>query len=143
LEWLDSEGRIEEARALYRDNSFFRALVENSMQSMMKSDFRLTAHLENDAQFGGIWSMVRDEYELTKRWVLDIAGQQSLMERNPHIKESIGLRDDIIRPLLVIQHFALGQLATGDESSKWEADVLKRLVVRSMFGIINASRNAV
>ena len=29
------------------------------MQSMMKSDFRLTAHLENDAQFGGIWSMVR------------------------------------------------------------------------------------
>lgn len=143
LEWLDSEGRIEEARALYRDNSFFRALVENSMQSMMKSDFRLTAHLENDAQFGGIWSMVRDEYELTKRWVLDIAGQQSLMERNPHIKESIGLRDDIIRPLLVIQHFALGQLANGDDSSKWEADVLKRLVVRSMFGIINASRNAV
>ena len=94
----------------------------------MKSDFRLTAHLENDAQFGGIWSMVRDEYELTKRWVLDIAGQQSLMERNPHIKESIGLRDDIIRPLLVIQHFALGQLANDDESSKWEADVLKRLV---------------
>ena len=87
--------------------------------------------------------MVRDEYELTKRWVLDIAGQQSLMERNPYIKESIGLRDDIIRPLLVIQHFALGQLANSDESSKWEADVLKRLVVRSMFGIINASRNAV
>ena len=65
------------------------------------------------------------------------------MERNPHIKESIGLRDGIIRPLLVIQHFALGELAKGADASKWEADVLKRLVVRSMFGIINASRNAV
>lgn len=142
LEWLDGEGRLEEARALYRDNSFFRALVENSMQSMMKSDFRLTAHLEHDAQFGGIWTMVRDEYERTKQWVLDISGQQALMERNPHIKESIGLRDDIIRPLLVIQHFALGQMAKTGESA-WDAEVLKRLVVRSMFGIINASRNAV
>ena len=142
LEWLESEGRLDEARALYRDNSFFRALVENSMQSMMKSDFRLTAHLEQDAQFGGIWTMVRDEFERTKRWVLEISGQQSLMERNPHIKESIGLRDDIIRPLLVIQHFALGQMAK-TEGSAWDAGVLKRLVVRSMFGIINASRNAV
>ncbi len=142
LEWLEGEGRLDEARALYRDNSFFRALVENSMQSMMKSDFRLTAHLEQDAQFGGIWTMVRDEFERTKRWVLEISGQQSLMERNPHIKESIGLRDDIIRPLLVIQHFALGQMAK-TEGSAWDAEVLKRLVVRSMFGIINASRNAV
>ena len=108
----------------------------------MKSDFRLTAHLEQDAQFGGIWTMVRDEFERTKRWVLEISGQQSLMERNPHIKESIGLRDDIIRPLLVIQHFALGQMAKTEESA-WDPEVLKRLVVRSMFGIINASRNAV
>jgi phosphoenolpyruvate carboxylase len=87
--------------------------------------------------------MVRDEYQHTKKWVLEISGQQSLMERNPHIKESIGLRDDIIRPLLVIQHFALGQLARGEGASDWDGEVLKRLVVRSMFGIINASRNAV
>jgi len=66
-----------------------------------------------------------------------------LMERNPHIRESIALRDDIIRPLLVIQHFALGQLASKEGASDWDAKVLKRLVVRSMFGIINASRNAV
>ena len=113
------------------------------MQSMLKSDFRLTAHLEQDEQFGGIWTAIRDEYELTKRWVLFISGQSSLMERNPHIRESIGLRDDIIRPLLVIQHFALGQLAQGSRDSDWSDDVLERLVVRSMFGIINASRNAV
>jgi len=143
LQWLEDQGRIEEASDLYRDNAFFRALVENSMQSMLKSDFRLTAHLEHDEQFGGIWTSIRDEYELTKRWVLFISGQSSLMERNPHIRESIGLRDDIIRPLLVIQHFALGQLAQGSRDSDWSDDVLERLVVRSMFGIINASRNAV
>ena len=143
LEWLDSEGRIEDASALYRDNAFFRALIENSMQSMMKSDFRLTAHLEADPQFCGIWTMIRDEFERSKKWVLFISGQSTLMERNPHIRESIALRDDIIRPLLIIQHFALGQLAAKEESTNWDAKVLNRLIVRSMFGIINASRNAV
>jgi phosphoenolpyruvate carboxylase len=65
------------------------------------------------------------------------------MERNPHIRESIALRDGIIRPLLVIQHFALGEIERARGTSEWDEEVLKRLVVRSMFGIINASRNAV
>jgi len=34
-------------------------------------------------------------------------------------------------------------LASKEGASDWDAKVLKRLVVRSMFGIINASRNAV
>lgn len=143
LAHLDSLGRLQEAADLYDSNSFFRALVENSMQSMVKSDFRLTAHLENDAQFGGIWRCIREEYMRTKQYVLQITGQSELMERNPHIRESISLRDGIIRPLLVIQHFALGEIERARGTSEWDEEVLKRLVVRSMFGIINASRNAV
>jgi phosphoenolpyruvate carboxylase len=143
LAHLDSAGRLQEATELYANNSFFRALVENSMQSMVKSDFRLTAHLENDERFGGIWKMIQEEFLRTKRYVLQITGQKELMERNPHIRESIALRDGIIRPLLVIQHFALGEIDRLKEKGDWDEEVLKRLVVRSMFGIINASRNAV
>ena len=113
------------------------------MQSMVKSDFRLTAHLENDERFVGIWKMIQEEFLRTKRYVLQIKGQKELMERNPHIRESIALRDGIIRPLLVIQHFALGEIDRLKEKGDWDEEVLKRLVVRSMFGIINASRNAV
>ena len=79
----------------------------------------------------------------TKQYVLQITGQSELMERNPHIRESIALRDGIIRPLLVIQHFALGEIERAHGTGEWDEEVLKRLVVRSMFGIINASRNAV
>jgi len=53
------------------------------------------------------------------------------------------LRDGIIRPLLVIQHFALSHLAEEPSALSWDPEVMRRLVVRSMFGIINASRNAV
>lgn len=143
---LESVGRLEEVSELYRDNLFFQALIENSMQSMVKSDFRLTQHLKDDPKFGGLWQMIHEEYQRTRTLVLRISGQNDLMERNPQIKESIALRDGLIRPLLVIQHFALGELdthrsETGD--SQWDPEVLRRLVVRSMCGIVNASRNAV
>ena len=143
LNEMNNMGRLDEVASLYQSNAFFRALVENSMQSMVKSDFRLTAHLEQDPQFGDIWSRIKAEYELTKALVLKISGQSHLMEKHPHIRESIALRDGIIRPLLVIQHFALAQLTRNEEERGLDAEVLKRLVIRSMFGIINASRNAV
>lgn len=143
LNEMKMQGRLDEVAALYQSNAFFRALVENSMQSMVKSDFRLTAHLAKNEQFGDIWNRIQTEYELTKALVLQISGQSGLMERHPHIRESIALRDGIIRPLLVIQHFALAQLTRPEEERELDAEVLKRLVVRSMFGIINASRNAV
>ena len=143
LEAMESAGRLDEVRRLYEENLFFRSLIENSMQSMVKSDFRLTAHLENDPTFGGIWCQIYEEYQRTERLVLIVSGQSSLMERNPHIKESIGLRDGVIRPLLVIQHFALTCLAERELNKDWDPEVMRRLVVRSMFGVINASRNAV
>ena len=143
LEAMEKAGRLDEVSRLYEQNLFFRSLIENSMQSMVKSDFRLTAHLANDPTFGGIWNQIQEEYQRTERLVLAISGQDTLMQRNPHIKESIALRDGIIRPLLVIQHFALFHLAQQTFSEEWDPEVMRRLVVRSMFGIINASRNAV
>ena len=145
LEALESEGRLEEAAALYERNAFFRALVENSMQSMLKCDFRLTAHLAHHPEFGALWNAIHDEFQRTKRLVLAISGQSELMERNPAIRESIGLRDSLIKPLLVIQHFALMKRAGGQgaQANGWEEETLRRLIIRSMFGIINASRNAV
>ncbi|MGB0170608.1 MAG: phosphoenolpyruvate carboxylase [Flavobacteriales bacterium] len=139
---LKKEGRLEEAAALYRDQPLFAALLENSMQSMRKCNFALTAHLEQDERFGDLWCKVREEFELSRKLILRIAGQTELMERAPAIAESIDLREGIILPLLVIQQAALQWL---DDQGDAPADrsVLEKLIVRTMFGIINAGRNAV
>ena len=139
---LEKEGRLEEAAALYRDQPLFAALLENSMQSMRKCNFALTAHLEQDERFGDLWCKVREEFELSRKLILRIAGQTELMERAPAIAESIDLREGIILPLLVIQQAALQWL---DDQGDAPADrsVLEKLIVRTMFGIINAGRNAV
>ena len=145
LEALDREGRLDEAAGLYRRNAFFRTLVENSMQSMTKCDFRLTAHLSDHPTFGGLWNTVHEEFERTRVLVLAITGQAHLMETVPAIKESIRLRDSIIQPLLVIQQFALTEMdrQRRGELSSWSPDMLRKLIIRTMYGIVNASRNAV
>lgn len=142
LEALEREGRLEEAADLYRDQPLFAALVENSMQSMRKCNFDLTAHLENHPEFGDLWKTVRDEFDRTRRLLLAIAGQSDLMERSPDIAASIDLRESIILPLLVIQQAAL-QWVDGQGQAPAEKEVLEKLVVRTMFGIVNAGRNAV
>ena len=130
---------------MYRRNAFFRTLVENSMQSMTKGDFRLTAHLSDHPSFGGLWNTVHEEFERTRVLVLAITGQTELMETVPAIKESIRLRDSIIQPLLVIQQFALTEMdrQVRGEASSWSPDMLRKLIIRTMYGIVNASRNAV
>ncbi len=142
LQALQAEGRLEEAAALYREQPLFAALIENSMQSMRKCNFALTAHLEDDPRFGDLWKNVKAEFEQTRDLLLHITGQSQLMERSPAIAESIDLRESIILPLLVIQQAAL-QWLDGQGHPPAEKEVLEKLVVRTMFGIVNAGRNAV
>jgi phosphoenolpyruvate carboxylase len=120
---------------------FFRTLIENSMMSMLKSFFPLTKYIADDAEFGEMWLMIYNEFELTRNLVLELSGSNELMEEDKAGRTSILMRDKIALPLLTIQQYALNQLHSlnGDGSMK---EVYEKLVTRSMFGIINAARNS-
>jgi phosphoenolpyruvate carboxylase len=61
-----------------------------------------------------------------------------LMGDNPVIRTSIEIRERIVLPLITIQQYAIQtMLETGEPSEN-----LQKLILRSMFGIINAARNA-
>ena len=108
---------------------------------MCKTFFPLTAYMAHDAKYGAFWSQLSEEFERTKKWVLTISGQPELLSNNPGIKASIALRENIVLPLLVIQQYALITLREKDISDK-ERAVLEKLIVRSLYGNINASRNS-
>ena len=86
--------------------------------------------------------MVKSEFDQTQTLLLRITGQQQLMERSPAIAESIDLRESIILPLLVIQQSGL-QWLDGQGDAPASKAALEKLIVRTMFGIVNAGRNAV
>ena len=137
--------RLKRVIKLFDQSRFFRTLVFNSMMSLTKSFFDLTSYMKDDEEFGEFWQMIYDEYALTKSLLLEITGFNTLMEYEPAGKASIKVREDIALPLLTIQQFALqkvNQLYKEKDIDQKDLKILEKLVVRSLFGNINASRNS-
>ena len=113
--------------------------------SLTKSFFGLTAYMQNDKRFGDFWNLIHQEYSLTKEMILKLTGFEELMENEPAGKASIKIREEIVQPLLTIQQYALmtilnsKDLESMDESTK---ELYEKMVTRSLFGNINASRNS-
>lgn len=138
---LIDAGRIDELQATYRENRFFRALVDNSMQSLSKATFDVTRHLADDPRFGGIWRTLEAEYRRTRDALLAVAGATDLLPDSPGTRTSIAIRESIILPVIAIQQYALSQLRTLKDDDR--RDIARRIVVKSMAAIINAGRNSV
>ena len=135
---LKDEGRIEEVKDLFRNSDFFKTLVLNSMMAMNKSYFPLTYYMKNHPKFGAFWQVLFSEYELSKEMMFEITGFHSLMEEEPVGRKSVKIREKIVLPLLSIQQYALMRL----QKNEGDRVTLEKLVTRSLFGNINASRNS-
>ena len=135
---LKDEGRIEEVKDLFRNSDFFKTLVLNSMMAMNKSYFPLTYYMKNHPKFGAFWQVLFSEYELSKEMMFEITGFHSLMEEEPVGRKSVKIREKIVLPLLSIQQYALMKL----QKNEGDRATLEKLVTRSLFGNINASRNS-
>ena len=138
------EGEFDKVKSLYDNSAFFRTLLENSMMSLTKSFFPLTAYMKDDPEYGGFWTLIHEEYERSKAMLLKVTGYKELMEDSKAMRESIAVREKIVLPLLTIQQFALReiqQLKRNAGNTK-RLEVLEKMVTRSLFGNINASRNS-
>ncbi|WP_088323841.1 phosphoenolpyruvate carboxylase [Polaribacter tangerinus] len=144
LKKYEDANRFDEIVEFYNASDFFKTLLENSMMSLTKSFFELTAYMEQDEEFGNFWKLIFEEYKTTKRLLLKLAGHKELMENFPVGKASIEIREQIVLPLLTIQQYALKkiqELQTQKDHSN-ELEIYEKMVMRSLFGNINASRNS-
>jgi phosphoenolpyruvate carboxylase len=101
--------------------------------------------MKHDAEFGEFWTLIHEEFLLTKRLLLKISGDEKLMQESPDGSASIAIREKIVRPLLAIQQYALSEIREmkkNNVTDEKRLEVLEKLVTRSLFGNINASRNS-
>lgn len=131
---------LKKLSVLYQNSLFFKALINNSMQSLSKSNFAITRHLQHDPKFGKFWTKLKNENSLTKKMLLEITGHSKLLEMERIRQESIEQREKIVLPLLVIQQYALAALRNDKVKNK---DILEKLIKKSLAANINASRNSV
>ena len=139
---LKKDGKMPELKKLYEQSLFFRTLLANSMMSMTKSYFPATAYLGKDKEFGEFWKKMYNEYKLSVDMVLEVSGLKELMDNNPVNRDSVKLRERIVLPLITIQQFGIQQLRNMESGEKPYMNLYKKLVLRCMFGIINAARNS-
>ena len=145
IKTFEDRGEFDKVEQLYKGSNFFRTLLDNSMMSLTKSFFQLTAYMQDDPEFGAFWDIINNEYELTKRLLLKVSGYKELMQNEPAGKASIEIRESIVLPLLTIQQYALKKIQDMERSGeidKSKYEVYEKMVTRSLFGNINASRNS-
>ncbi|HEY9886748.1 MAG TPA: phosphoenolpyruvate carboxylase, partial [Vampirovibrionales bacterium] len=141
------EGKKQELKNLYKNSPFFNALVENAMQSLSKSYFPLTYYLQNDEKFSGFWELLYKEYKLACKNLTEVSGQKKLMEKDPLSSRSIQIREEIVLPLLVIQHYAMTKIREAKTQNKLQKnlniDIYEKIILKALAANVNASRNSV
>ncbi len=100
-------GHAELLREMMRGFPLFASLVRSVEIAMAKADFaiaRLYADLVTGAALRDrVFEMLRQEFERTRRTILNVTGQQELLEKNPVILRSVRLRNPYVDPLSLIQ----------------------------------------
>ena len=144
LKYYSDRKEFSKIKNLYKSSPFFRTLISNSMMSLTKSFFKLTAYMKNDPQYGEFWLLIYNEYRLTKKLILRLSGFDHLMQNEPANKASIQTREKIVLPLITIQQYALRKIKDIENGNhpKKDLSLYEKMVTRSLFGNINASRNS-
>ncbi|MEO7444575.1 MAG: phosphoenolpyruvate carboxylase [Ferruginibacter sp.] len=142
LQDFEASGKWKEVKLLYKDSLFFKALLDNCEMSLKKSFLPLTEYLSGDPAFGELWLNIRDEYNLSVKYLLKLSGNIELMDNYPVDKLSISMRERIVLPLLTIQQYGLQKLRTESPIANTKKTILEKLIIRCSFGIINAGRNS-
>ncbi|MGB0679842.1 MAG: phosphoenolpyruvate carboxylase [Polyangiales bacterium] len=117
----------ERLQSLYREDPFFRDLLDNVQMTLAKSDMgiaaRYAALCRDPAARDRIFTMVQQEYEASRRAVLAVMGQDTLLAHDPTLQRSIRLRNPYVDPLSYLQVAALEHARSASEEqhrSGWQ-----------------------
>ena len=134
----DNESGLDLLRAMYREWTFFEALVENVELDIAKADMGIAglyASLVNDDTLREtIFSQMQAEHARARDYICRITGQTQLLEHIPVLQVSIERRNPYIDPLNFIQVALLRRLRALPTGTS-EHETLLSLIMATINGI--------
>ena len=125
-------------RGLYRGLPFFRSLVDNLEMTLAKSSLEVAREyldlVPDELGPDRFFAEIASEHERAVQAVLEIVGEERLLDRHPVLRRSIQLRNPYVDPMNAIQVELLRRVRAGDESAR-------QPLSRSIAGIATALRN--
>ena len=121
---------LEQLKQMYQEWPFFRALIDNLQMALAKADLVIGREylelVQKRSEGQRIFQQIQEEMERTKKWVLEITGQQELLDHIPVIQESIRLRNPYVDPMSLLQVILLKEYRKnlGDQTEVLEQVLL-------------------
>ncbi|NEW09034.1 phosphoenolpyruvate carboxylase [Paenibacillus sp. SYP-B3998] len=138
------EGNLDTLKEMYEEWSFFRSMIDNLQMALAKSDLLIAKEygsMVKESEIAErIFGLIREEYELTSSIILQITGQQEILDNVPVIQESIRLRNPYVDPLSYMQVELLTELRALREINEDDADLLREVLL-TINGIAAGLRN--
>ena len=132
-------------REMHTSWPFFRALVDNAEMSLVKADMEIAALYSglatDQAQAQSIFAIILEEYQLTRRALLEISNYSELLQDEPIIQRSVHLRNPYVDPLNYVQVEMLRRLRSLPDPEGAEAQSLREVIVLTINGIAAGLRN--
>jgi len=133
-------GQRQLLRNLIDHFPLFHDLVDNVELGMAKADLSIARHyaglVADQAMRERVVQLIFEEFERTRRVVLDLTGQSTLLEKNPVLARSIKLRNPYVDPLSLIQVELLRRKRAGEDS-----DELNYALAATINGVAAGLRN--
>ncbi|XVU26385.1 phosphoenolpyruvate carboxylase [Actinoplanes sp. CA-054009] len=149
-------GKTEVLQEMYGNWQFFKTFLSNVEMMLTKTDLSIAKRYVETLvpeHLHPIFETIQAEYELTVREVLAITGTSDLLEGQPELKRTLGVRDTYLEPLhhlqvaLLRQYRELNeadrqlQVGLGARRAPSDSTALERALLTSVNGIAAGMRN--
>ncbi len=135
------DGFEEELRRMLHEWDFFSNFLSNVAMTLAKTDLGVAAHYVSElvpSHLRRFFDDITGEYERTVAEVLALTDERRLLENQPRLAQTLGVRDANLRPLHYLQVTLLQRVrsAEGDPSPD-----LRRALSLTINGIATGLRN--
>ena len=139
------EWGLKTLREMYQQWPFFRVVIDNAQVSLGKADMgiaKLYADLVDDqAMSDRIYNHILEAYQQTAHWILQVTGQQAILDNEKTLQRSIARRNPYVDPLNFIQISLLRRLRAIEDEESPEAQAILRAVFLTINGIAAGLKN--
>ena len=136
---IDSPAGLDGVRAAYRDWPLLAVLLDNAEMSLAKTNRRIAARYLELGQSERMTRKVLQEYDLTRRLVLQVTGHDRVLADRPVLARAVALRDPYVDALSHLQLRALTGLRASNDPAQQAA--LERFLLLTVNGVAAGLQN--
>lgn len=145
LETYAEKHGLDLLREMNRDWAFFSTIMDNAQLTLSKADMKIaelyTGLVEDEALRARFFNLIKEENERTQRMILEVTGQNELLENEPVLKNSVLRRNPYIDPLNYIQVEMIRRLRANPDMPVPDQEAIQSVIELTINGVSHGLKN--